>query len=286
MQKEKMIAYDSRQLKVHEKNFPDTRPRIWKNSVGNATYSLSRKKRAKPLKVGALVMTIISNLPPQIHETQVETLKKENVKDENLHGMDTDFKTHLDRTLCIRSKNWHCHLYQQVLDVFKDEGRLSKAIRLTGTTRNSPLEIGKYSHGSYHKPAKDNKLLLHNLGNHDHQKKYADVRCKPSEFQVGDQLSRIHSTSHVSNLKRCYADEPLAISLDEIQIDDKLNFIEEPTEIMYHKVKQLKQSLIPIVMVCWNSRRGPEFIWEREDQMKKKYPHLFAKSKSTSKSTS
>ncbi|GJT73810.1 hypothetical protein Tco_1033096 [Tanacetum coccineum] len=90
-----------------------------------------------------------------------------------------------------------------------------------------------------------------------------------------NQLSRVHGTFHVSNLKKCFVDEPLAILLDEIQIDDKLNFIEEPVEIMDQEVKRLKQSRIPIVKVHWNSRRGPEFIWEREDQMKKKYPHLF-----------
>ncbi|GJR03136.1 hypothetical protein Tco_0526120 [Tanacetum coccineum] len=74
------------------------------------------------------------------------------------------------------------------------------------------------------------------------------------------------------------ADEPLAIPLDEIQVDDKLNFIEEPVEIMDREVKRLKQSRIPIVKVRWNSRRGPEFTWEREDQMQKKYPHLFTNS--------
>ncbi|GKB14786.1 cysteine-rich receptor-like protein kinase 8 [Tanacetum coccineum] len=57
----------------------------------------------------------------------------------------------------------HRHLYQQVLDMFKDEGRLSKSIRFTGTTRNASLEMGRYSHGFYHKPSKDNKLLLHDL---------------------------------------------------------------------------------------------------------------------------
>ncbi|GJR61694.1 integrase, catalytic region, zinc finger, CCHC-type containing protein [Tanacetum coccineum] len=50
-------------------------------------------------------MTINSNLPPQIHEARVEALKKENVKDENLHGMDTEFENHLDGTLCIRRRS-------------------------------------------------------------------------------------------------------------------------------------------------------------------------------------
>nr|GEV50390.1 putative reverse transcriptase domain-containing protein [Tanacetum cinerariifolium] len=99
---------------------------------------------------------------------------------------------------------------------------------------------------------------------HDRQKSYTDRRRKPLEFQVGDkvlakvrtvayrielpgQLSRVHSTFHVSNLKKCFSDEPLAIPLDEIQIDDKLNFIEESVEIMDRKVKHLKQSHISIV---------------------------------------
>nr|GFA21544.1 putative reverse transcriptase domain-containing protein [Tanacetum cinerariifolium] len=70
-----------------------------------------------------------------------------------------------------------------------------------------------------------------------------------------------------SKLKKCMADEPLAIPLDEIQVDDKINFIEEHVEIMDRKVKRLKQSRIPIVKVRWNSRRDPEFTWEREDRM-------------------
>ncbi|GJU14837.1 putative reverse transcriptase domain-containing protein [Tanacetum coccineum] len=101
-------------------------------------------------------------------------------------------------------------------------------------------------------------------------------------LELPEQLSRIHSTFHVSNLKKCFVDEPLAIPLDEIQIDDKLHFIEEPVEIMDREVKRLKQRRIPIVKIRWNSRRGPEFTWEREDQMKKKYPHLFVNSSSTS----
>ncbi|GKD54008.1 hypothetical protein Tco_1287395, partial [Tanacetum coccineum] len=86
-------------------------------------------------------------------------------------------------------------------------------------------------------------------------------------IELSEQLSRVHSTFHVSNLKKCMSDETLSIPLDEIQIDDKFHFIEEPVEIIDCEVKGLKQSRIPIVKVRWNSRRGPEFTWEREDQM-------------------
>ncbi|GJY23675.1 putative reverse transcriptase domain-containing protein [Tanacetum coccineum] len=118
----------------------------------------------------------------------------------------------------------------------------------------------------------------------DRQKSYVDRRLGTLAYrlELPEQLSRVHSTFHVSNLKKCLVDEPLAIPLDEIQIDDKLNFIEEPVEIMDQEVKRLKQSCIPIVKVRWNSRRGPEFTWEREDQMNKKYPHLFVSPPSTS----
>ncbi|GKD21390.1 hypothetical protein Tco_1223093 [Tanacetum coccineum] len=114
----------------------------------------------------------------------------------------------------------------------------------------------------------------------------AKVETVAFRLELPNQLSRVHSTFYVSNLKKCYADKPLAISLDEIQINDKLNFIEEPVKIMDREVNQRKQSRIPIVRVFWNSRRCPEFTLEREDQMKKKYPHLFDKPKSTSAASS
>ncbi|GJX23672.1 putative reverse transcriptase domain-containing protein [Tanacetum coccineum] len=106
----------------------------------------------------------------------------------------------------------------------------------------------------------------------------AKVGTVAYRLELPEKLSRVHSMFHVSKLKKCMADEPLAIPLDEIQVDDKLNFIEEPVEVMDREVKRLKQSRILIVKVRWNSRRGPEFTWEREDQMQKKYPHLFTNS--------
>nr|GEV62122.1 reverse transcriptase domain-containing protein [Tanacetum cinerariifolium] len=79
----------------------------------------------------------------------------------------------------------------------------------------------------------------------DRQKSYADLKRKLMEFQVGDKVM--------------------------------LKFVEEPVKIMDHDVKRLRNSRVLIFKVRWNSRRGPEFTWEREDQFKKKYPHLFTK---------
>ncbi|GKE03796.1 hypothetical protein Tco_1395814 [Tanacetum coccineum] len=141
---------------------------------------------------------------------------------------------------------------------------------------------------------------------HDLQKSYANKRKKPFEFTVGKlaprfvgpfeiterigpvafklrlpkELNGVHDAFHVSNLKKCLANPTLQIPLDEIWVDAKLNFVEEPVEILERAYKKLKQSRIAIVKVRWNSKRGPEFTWEREDQMKLKYPHLVSSSTS------
>ncbi|GJT72952.1 hypothetical protein Tco_1032238 [Tanacetum coccineum] len=106
------------------------------------------------------------------------------------------------------------------------------------------------------------------------------------KLELPQELSRVHNTFHVSNLKKCYSDDPLVVPLEGLQVDDKLHFVEEPVEIMDHEVKQLRQSRVPIVKVRWNSRRGPEFTWEREDQFRKKYPHLFTKTAPSSSAVS
>ncbi|GKF91540.1 hypothetical protein Tco_0275241, partial [Tanacetum coccineum] len=97
------------------------------------------------------------------------------------------------------------------------------------------------------------------------------------KLELPEELSRVHNTFHISNLKKkCHVDEPLAVPLDGLHLDDKLYFVEEPVEIVGREVKRLKRSRIPLVKVRWNSKRGPKFTWEREDQFKKKYPHLFS----------
>ncbi|GJW88290.1 putative reverse transcriptase domain-containing protein [Tanacetum coccineum] len=154
---------------------------------------------------------------------------------------------------------------------------------VTGSARSGPKLI-------HEKPTRWFKLSTKSFKSLVIARRVRDVRHKPLEFQVGDrvmlkvltqvgdvayrleilqQLSRVHSTFHVSNLKKCLPDEPLAILLDEIHIDDKLHFVEELVEIMDREVKRLKQSRIPNIKVRWNSRRVPELTWEREDQFKK-----------------
>nr|GFB02328.1 putative reverse transcriptase domain-containing protein [Tanacetum cinerariifolium] len=105
---------------------------------------------------------------------------------------------------------------------------------------------------------------------------YASIKAAPFEALYGrkllekikevaykldlpEELSRVHNTFHVSNLKKCHADEPLAVQLDGLHFDDKLHFVEEPVEIVEREVRQLKRSRIPLVKVRWNSKRGPEF---------------------------
>nr|GFA43715.1 putative reverse transcriptase domain-containing protein [Tanacetum cinerariifolium] len=87
----------------------------------------------------------------------------------------------------------------------------------------------------------------------------AKVRKVAYRLELPQELSKVHHTFHVSNLKKCYADEPLVMPLEGIHVDDKLQFVEEPVEIMEREIKRLKRSRIPLVKVPWNSRRGPEF---------------------------
>ncbi|GKE71529.1 hypothetical protein Tco_1529601, partial [Tanacetum coccineum] len=95
------------------------------------------------------------------------------------------------------------------------------------------------------------------------------------QLRLPEELSGVHDTFHVSNLKKCLADASLRVPLDEIKVDKTLRFIEEPIEIMDREITSLKRSRILLVKVRWNSKRGPKFTWEREDYMKSKYPKLF-----------
>nr|GEZ54704.1 putative reverse transcriptase domain-containing protein [Tanacetum cinerariifolium] len=134
----------------------------------------------------------------------------------------------------------------------------------------------------------------------DRQKSYADLKRKPMDFQVGDRVmlkvspwkgvvrfgKRGKLNPRYIGPFKCLSNEALVILLEELRIDDKLHFVEEPIEVMDRETKQLKRIHIPIIKVRWNSKRGPEFTGEREDQFKQKYPHLFTKTAPSSSAAS
>nr|GEY94088.1 putative reverse transcriptase domain-containing protein [Tanacetum cinerariifolium] len=526
MQREKVIAYASRQLKIHEKNYTthdlELGQRRWLELLsdydcdirchpGKANVvadALSRKERDKPLRVRALVMTISLNLPKQILKAQIEALKLENLKKEDVGGMirmdipKERLEPRTDGTLCLHDRSWlPCYddlrsmimheshkskysihpgsekMYQDMKKLYwwpnmkldittyvskcltcakvkaehqrpsgllvqpaipmwkwdnitidfitklpkSSQGfdtiwvivdRLTKSAHFLLIRENDPMDklarlyldrivtrhgtlvsiiygqsertiqtledmlracvidfgkrwvkrlpLVKFSYNnSYHASIKvalyealygrkcqspvcwakvgeaqltnpemiqetTEKIILIKQriqAAHDRQKSYADQKQKLMGFEVGDrvmlkvspwkgvvrfikrgklnpryigpfkvlakvgdvayrlelpqELSRVHHTLHVSNLKKCYANEPLVMPLEGVRIDETLQFVEEPVEIMEREIKQSKRSQIPLVKVCWNSRRGPEFTWEREDSFKQKYPHLF-----------
>ncbi|GJW49998.1 hypothetical protein Tco_0091349, partial [Tanacetum coccineum] len=94
-------------------------------------------------------------------------------------------------------------------------------------------------------------------------------------LRLPEELNSVHDTFHVSNLKKCLANASLHVPLDEIKVDKTLRFVKEPVEIMDREIRKLKHRKIVFVKVRWNSKRGPEFTWEHEDQMRIKYPQLF-----------
>ncbi|GJR70026.1 hypothetical protein Tco_0016091 [Tanacetum coccineum] len=129
----------------------------------------------------------------------------------------------------------------------------------------------------------------------DRQKSYADLKRKPMKFQIGDkvmlkviervgevayklelpkELSRVHNTFHVSNMKKCHADEPLAVPLDGLNLATKLHFVEDTGWNSRREVNWLKRKSDPISQSRWNSKRGPEFIGILKTNSRRKYPHL------------
>ena len=94
-------------------------------------------------------------------------------------------------------------------------------------------------------------------------------------LELPEELSRIHSTFHVSQLRKCIMDQEAVVSLDDIQVDERLNYVERPVAILEKKKKILRNKEIPLVKVQWEHQRGSEWTWEPEAEMREHYPTLF-----------
>nr|GEU62993.1 hypothetical protein [Tanacetum cinerariifolium] len=197
--------------------------------------SLSQKERIKPLRVRALVMTLQPNLPSQILKAQTEAIKDENIEAENLRGMDKAFEVRPNETCCIKNQSWLPHF-----------GYLRDLI-MYGSHKS------KYSiHPGSDKMYQDLKKLYW----------WPNMKVIITEYVMSPRkgVIRFGKQGRLNlSLKKCLSDESLVIPMKEHWLDDKLNFVEEPVEIMDREVKQLKQSRILTVKVRWNSNRGPEF---------------------------
>nr|GEV74112.1 putative reverse transcriptase domain-containing protein [Tanacetum cinerariifolium] len=323
MQREKVIAYASRQLKKHEENYMthnlELRATVFALSdydceihyhLGKANVvadALSRKEREKPLRVRDLVMSVYLDLSKRILQAQTEAMKEEMVKANNLGRLIKPiFKICSDGIQYFDKRIW-LPFFGGLQDLIMHESYKSKYSIHHGSDKmhqdlkklywwpTMKADISTYVKLIRETTEKIVQIKNRLLNAHSRQKSYADVRRKPMDFSVGDmvmlkvspwkevihfgkhgklspryvrsfriidivgpvahklelprKLQEIHNTFHVSKLKKCLAYENMIFLLEEIQLDDKLHFIEEPVKIMDREVKQLKQSRIPIIKV-------------------------------------
>ncbi|GJZ96310.1 putative reverse transcriptase domain-containing protein [Tanacetum coccineum] len=223
--------------------------------------TLSRKERIKPLRVRALVMIVHNNLPKQILDAQKEAMKKKNVKAEKLGRLIKQiFELRPDGTYCFGKRERITMDFVSGLSrtpsgydsIWVIVDRLTKSAHFLPIKKTDSMEklTQLYlkevvcRHGVPVSPwkgvirfGKRRKLSPCYIGPF---KIVARVGPVAYTLRLPEELQGIHITFHISNLKKCLADENLIIPLDEIQLDDKLHFIEKPVEIVDRKVKRLK----------------------------------------------
>nr|GEV57132.1 putative reverse transcriptase domain-containing protein [Tanacetum cinerariifolium] len=247
-------------------SYYDCEIRYHPEKANAVAHALCRKEMDKPLGVRALMMTIHNDLPNQIREAQKEEMKRENLG-------------HLPLVEFSYNNSYHASIKAASYEALYE--RKCRSPICWSEVGDSQLTGPELIHDTTEKIVQiKNRLLTAR----SRQKSYVDKRAKLLEIEVGDMvlLKVLPWKGAVRFGKRrklspCYigrfkilarvAEGDIVVKVDEIQLNDNLHMIEEPVEVVDGEVKRLKQSQIPIVKVCWNLKKGPEFTWEREDQV-------------------
>jgi predicted Ser/Thr protein kinase len=95
-------------------------------------------------------------------------------------------------------------------------------------------------------------------------------------LELPNELGNIHPTFHVSHLRKCLTDEDARVPMTEIEVDDSLNYVEEPVAILDRREKRRRNRTIQLVKIQWRHRKGSEATWETQEEMKELYPQSFA----------
>ncbi|GKE37950.1 putative reverse transcriptase domain-containing protein [Tanacetum coccineum] len=327
MQRGKVIAYASRQLKIHKKNYTtydlelgavmfslkiwrhylygtksviytdhkslqyifsqkelNMRQRRWielfsayeceicyhPGKVNVVADALSRKERVKPKRVRAMNMTLQSSIKDKILAAQKEA------SDESAglqREIDEMTKLRSDKALYYLDRIW-VPLKGDVRTLIMDEAHKSNVRcapfeALYGRKCRSPNMWAEVEEGQLIGPELVQETIEKISQIKDRLKAARDLSPWKRVVRFGkkgklaprlpEELNGVHDKFHVSNLKKCLPDQTLQVPLDEIQVDAKFNFVEEPIEILEKEFKKLKCSRIAIVKVRWDSKRGPEF---------------------------
>ncbi|GJT01661.1 putative reverse transcriptase domain-containing protein [Tanacetum coccineum] len=267
MQRGKVIAYASRKLKIHEKNY--------------TTQDLELGVVVFALKTWIHDLYGTKSIIYADHKSlqHIFDQKELNMSQQRWIELFSDYDCEI---------HYHPGKANVVADALsrKERVKLRRVRAMSMTIRSSITDKILAAQGEASKVGNATSEMLRGL---DQQMEKKEDGClyfidrgwdsidRPIAYRLRlpEELSSVHDTFHVSNLKKCLADANMDMPLDETKIDKTLHFVEEPVEIMDREVKSLKRSKIPVVKVRWNSKRGTEFTWEREDHMKAKYHRLF-----------
>nr|GFB05356.1 putative reverse transcriptase domain-containing protein [Tanacetum cinerariifolium] len=230
--------------------------------------ALRRKEREPPLRVQAL---------EDVRGMLVENSRGlEKVRTEKL-------EPHTNGTLCLNGRSW-LPCYGDLRTVIMHESHKSKYSVYPGSDKMyqdmKKLYCSHQISGGLFKNASGTRLDMSTSyhpetdGQSERTIQTLEDMLRACALDFGKGVVRFGKRGklnprYVGPFKKCHADEPLAVPLDGLHLDDKLYFVEEPVKIVDREVRRLKQSRIPLVKVRWNSKQGPEFTWEREDQFRK-----------------